>query len=107
MIFKICYCYTALLIHQYTITNVKGSLTVKVIEYGAIITNILVPDKNGNIKDVVLGFDNYEGYLGKVVKSPYFGALIGRFANRYVNKTKTNINYIKLSLVYKTLYSLS
>jgi aldose 1-epimerase len=57
----------------------SGKLTVKVITYGAIITEIDAPDRNGNDGDVVLGFDRLEGYLGK---HPYFGATVGRVANR-------------------------
>ena len=46
-----------------------------------------MPDKNGNLGDVVLGFDNLEGYVNSnYVKScPYFGALIGRYGNRIAN----------------------
>ena len=47
--------------------------------YGAIVTEIDVPDRNGKPDDVVLGFDNLEGYLGG---HPYFGARVGRVANR-------------------------
>jgi aldose 1-epimerase len=54
-------------------------MVVKISDYGGIITSILVPDKNGKQTDVVLGFDNLEGYLHD---SPYFGCIVGRFANR-------------------------
>ena len=47
--------------------------------YGAIITAIRTPDRNGGSADVVLGFDSLGGYLGG---SPYFGAIVGRYANR-------------------------
>jgi aldose 1-epimerase len=57
----------------------NGKMTVKVITYGAIVTEIDVPDKSGKLTDVVLGFDNLEGYLGS---HPYFGAATGRVANR-------------------------
>ncbi|KAL0073672.1 aldose 1-epimerase [Phycomyces blakesleeanus] len=67
-------------IDQYTLINEKKTLAVMVLNYGGIITHILTPDKNGAIKDVVLGFDNYEAYQNPA--NPYFGALIGRFANR-------------------------
>ena len=56
-----------------------GSITVKVINYGGIITEILVPDKQGKLADVVLGFDNLADYE---TKNRYFGAIVGRFANR-------------------------
>jgi aldose 1-epimerase len=62
----------------YTLTNARG-MVVKITNYGCIITEIHVPDKNGKMADVALGFDNLEGYLGK---SPFFGAVAGRVANR-------------------------
>ena len=62
---------------MYVLSN--GKMTVKVITYGAIVTEIDVPDRNGKMADVVLGFDNLEGYLGG---HPYFGAATGRVANR-------------------------
>src|SRR4051812_46421988 len=65
-------------IEQFTITN-KNKVEMKVITYGGIITSLSVPDRNGKIEDVVLGFDNLEGYLKG---HPYFGATIGRYGNR-------------------------
>ena len=62
----------------YTLTNRHG-MTVKVTNYGGIVTSILVPDRNGKLGDVVLGYDSVAGYIKG---SPYFGALIGRYANR-------------------------
>jgi aldose 1-epimerase len=67
-------------VEQYVLSN--GKMTVKVITYGAIVTAIEVPDRNGKIADVVLGFDNLEGYLAG---HPYFGAATGRVANRIAN----------------------
>lgn len=69
-------------IDQYTLINEKKTLAVMVLNYGAIISHILVPDKTGQVRDVVLGFDNLENY--KHPQNPYFGAVIGRYANRYV-----------------------
>jgi aldose 1-epimerase len=58
----------------------KGSrATVKVMTYGAIVTELHVPDRQGRPADVVLGFDTLEGYLAE---HPYFGAIVGRVANR-------------------------
>ena len=62
----------------YVLTNSNG-LTMKVINYGAIVTSLLVPDRDGKLTDVVLGFDNLESYLGE---HPYFGAVVGRYGNR-------------------------
>ena len=52
--------------------------------YGGIVTSLKVPDKNGNFGDVVLGFDNLDGYTkdAYLKNCPYFGALIGRYGNR-------------------------
>ena len=65
-------------VEQYTLTNASGAFC-KIITYGGIITELQVPDKNGKLGDVVVGFDNLEQYLGS---HPYFGAITGRFANR-------------------------
>ncbi|UII27120.1 galactose mutarotase [Fulvivirga maritima] len=64
-------------VEQYTLTNANG-LEMSVITLGGIITTLKTPDKDGNMGDIVLGFDNVETYL----ESPYIGALIGRFGNR-------------------------
>ncbi|HWA34957.1 MAG TPA: aldose epimerase family protein [Cyclobacteriaceae bacterium] len=65
-------------IEQFTVVN-KNKVEMKVITYGGIITSLSVPDRNGKIEDVVLGFDNLDGYLKG---HPYFGATIGRYGNR-------------------------
>lgn len=67
-------------IQVYTLKN-KAGMTVKVTNYGAIITSIEVPDKAGKLGDVVLGYDSVEGYMNAVDK-PYFGAVVGRYGNR-------------------------
>lgn len=72
-------------IEQFTLTNASG-MTVKVITYGGIITSVRVPDKNQRFDDVVLGFDNLEGYLKG---HPYFGCITGRVANRIAKGTFT------------------
>ena len=64
-------------IHLYTLTNANG-LVVKVTNYGTIITEMHVPDRNGKMGDIVLGFDNLAQYLGG---HPYFGCTVGRVAN--------------------------
>jgi aldose 1-epimerase len=64
---------------QFTITNPNG-MVVKILNYGGIITNVMVPDKNGKLEDVVLGYDSLAGYLQK--GNPYLGCLVGRYANR-------------------------
>jgi aldose 1-epimerase len=62
----------------YTLSN-KSGMTVKITNYGGIVTSLVVPDKNGQLADVVLGFDTLDKYLAG---HPYFGAIIGRYANR-------------------------
>jgi len=62
----------------YTITNSRGT-TLHVITYGGIITSLRTADRAGAIEDIVLGFDSLAGYLKD---SPYFGAIVGRYANR-------------------------
>jgi aldose 1-epimerase len=60
-----------------------ASIEAHIMTYGGIIQSLKVPDKNGKSADVVLGFDTLDGYTaGPKPNSPYFGALIGRYANR-------------------------
>jgi aldose 1-epimerase len=81
-------------VEEYTLTNSNG-MEVRIITLGGIITSIRVPDRNGNIANVVLGCASLEDYLGK---SPYFGCITGRFANRIANATfKLNGTEYKLS----------
>ncbi|OLB22738.1 MAG: galactose mutarotase [Acidobacteriales bacterium 13_2_20CM_55_8] len=68
-------------VELYTLTNSHG-MEVGAINYGGIIVSLRVPDKNGKLDDVVLGFDKLDGYLDK---SPYFGAIVGRYGNRIAN----------------------
>jgi aldose 1-epimerase len=65
-------------VFQYTLTN-QHNVRVSVINYGGIVTSMIVPDRHGNYEDVVLGFDTLEDYQRY---SPYFGAIIGRYGNR-------------------------
>lgn len=64
-------------VERYVLTN--GKVTAKVMTYGGIITDLIVPDRNGKPGDVVLGFDTLDGYLKG---HPFFGATVGRYANR-------------------------
>jgi aldose 1-epimerase len=57
----------------------KNGMEVAITNYGATIVRMKVPDRHGRIEDVVLGYDNVEGYT---VNKPYFGASVGRYANR-------------------------
>lgn len=68
-------------VYKYVLKN-KNGVEVHVINYGAIITNIKAPDKNGKFDDIVLGYDSLAGYLKA---TPYFGAVVGRYGNRIAN----------------------
>lgn len=76
-----------ILIKQYIFEN-DNQMKVKIINYGAIVVSIEVPDKNGKINDVVLGYDSIDGY----VQDPsYFGAIVGRVGNR-ISKGKFSLD---------------
>jgi aldose 1-epimerase len=64
-------------VELYVLSN--GRITAKVMTYGGIITELHVPDRDGKVADVVLGFDSLDAYLAK---NPHFGAITGRVANR-------------------------
>ena len=82
-------------IQLYTLTNASG-MTIKVTNYGAIITSIIVPDRTGKMADVALGYDKVEAYMNAVDR-PYFGAIVGRYGNR-IAKGAFTINGEKYSL---------
>ena len=67
-------------VYKYLLKNDKCE--VELITYGGIITSIKVPDLNGNLIDVALGFNDFDSYLEG---HPYFGAIVGRYANRIDN----------------------
>ncbi|MDD5577774.1 MAG: galactose mutarotase [Methylobacter sp.] len=62
----------------YTLTNPNG-LEAHIMTYGGILVSLRIPDRHGELADIVLGFDSLAPYLAE---HPYFGALIGRYANR-------------------------
>lgn len=65
----------------YTLTN-TNKVEMKISTYGGIVTSFKLPDRNGKLADVVLGYNNLEGY---VEENPYFGSIIGRYGNRIGN----------------------
>lgn len=65
-------------VYLFTLTNAKG-IIVKITNYGAIITQIWMPDRNGTTGDIVLGYDRLSNYI---TINPYFGCIAGRYANR-------------------------
>jgi aldose 1-epimerase len=66
-------------VYAYTIKNNKG-LKAVISNYGGTLLELWTPDRNGQSGDVILGYDSLAGYLQK--SNPYFGALVGRYANR-------------------------
>ena len=60
-----------------------GGVTMRVITYGGIVQELLAPDRNGEPANLVLGFPSLDEYLSR--NAPYFGALVGRYANRIAN----------------------
>lgn len=69
----------------YTLSN-DQDVQVSFLDYGGIITKLLVPDKDGNLENIVLGYKNYEEYE---LNPNYFGAIIGRVAGRIANSSFT------------------
>ena len=65
-------------VQLYTLTN-KHGLVAKITNYGATLTELHVPDRTGALSDIVLGFESLDGYIKG---GPYFGAIVGRVANR-------------------------
>jgi aldose 1-epimerase len=62
----------------YTLKN-SSNARVQIMTYGGTVVSLKVPDRNGNVADIVLGYDTLDGYLKN---SPYFGSIIGRYGNR-------------------------
>jgi len=67
--------------HLYTLSNSRG-MRVRLTDYGAITVSVEVPDRDGALADVTLGYDRFDGWLGN---APHFGSTIGRYANRIAN----------------------
>ena len=77
----------------YTLTHNQG-IEVKITNYGTIVTSIKIRDRNGELRDIVLGYDNLQEYLKP---HPYFGAIVGRYGNR-IGKAKFILDNIEYSL---------
>ncbi|MGV8095265.1 MAG: aldose epimerase family protein [Mangrovibacterium sp.] len=84
-------------VQLFTLSNDK-QVTVKIINYGCILTAIETPDRNGRIDNVACGFEKLDDYLNDDYLSnyPYFGSIIGRYANR-IAKGKYSIDGIEYS----------
>lgn len=68
-------------VHEFTLQNGNG-ITVKLINYGATLTSLVTPDRDGKLADIVLGYDDIRGYESDPIFS---GCVVGRFANRISN----------------------
>src|SRR5262245_21796501 len=62
----------------FTLSNAQG-LEARIISYGGIVISLRVPDRDGRLDDIALGYNDLDGYLKS---TPYFGAIIGRYGNR-------------------------
>src|SRR5215470_12470840 len=71
----------------FTLRNARG-MEARIATYGGIIVSLTAPDRTGRFADVVLGYDRFEEYLKN---PPYFGAVIGRYANR-IGGSKFQLN---------------
>jgi aldose 1-epimerase len=76
-------------VNLYTLNNGRG-MTVAITNYGGVVQSINVPDRNGKVADVALGFPNLAGYVNDnttttATGETYFGGIIGRYANRIAN----------------------
>lgn len=71
------------MVHLFVLENDNG-LSVKISDYGATITSILLPKKEGKAEEIVCGFDTFESYFSEVYKSnaPYFGGTVGRYCSQ-------------------------
>lgn len=77
----------------YTLTNKKGDV-LKLSNYGAVIVEIIVPDRNGKKENVTLGYDKLDGYVNG---DPYFGKVVGQYANR-IAKGKFTLDGVDYTL---------
>ncbi|PKL83489.1 MAG: galactose-1-epimerase [Ignavibacteriae bacterium HGW-Ignavibacteriae-3] len=74
-------------VYEYKLKNSAGA-EVKIINYGATVVSLMMPDRNGKIEDVVLGYDSLEGYVND---KSYFGSIVGRYGNR-IDKGKFKLD---------------
>ncbi len=72
-------------VQQFTLVNAQG-IQIDLLTYGGIVTSIRTPDRDGQFDDIVLGYESLDAYLQR---SPYFGAIVGRYANRIGGGTFT------------------
>ncbi|MEG1004191.1 MAG: aldose epimerase family protein [Clostridium sp.] len=78
---------------EYTLVN-KNNISVSILNLGGIITNITTPDRNGNLENIVLSYEDFNDYYSN---PSYYGAIIGRTAGR-INKGEVSINGVLYNL---------
>ena len=89
-------------IYLFTLKNRNG-VEVGISNFGLIIRSFIVPDRFGNLVDIVLGFDHMENYLDQryIQSNSYLGAIVGRYANRISNSTfeldYDSVQYLKIN----------
>jgi aldose 1-epimerase len=81
-------------VELFTLRNIHG-VEARIMTYGGIVVSLKVPDRQGKMDDVVLGYDTLDGYLKD--NGPYMGALIGRYGNR-IAKGKFKLNGVEYTL---------
>jgi len=77
----------------FVLTNTNG-MSAQIMNYGATLVSLSVPDRNGNVADITLGCDSIQGYM---TASPYFGSTVGRYANR-IAKGKFTLDGVEYTL---------
>jgi aldose 1-epimerase len=80
-------------VFTFTLTSTKG-LRARITNFGAALVNLFIPDRAGNLGDVVLGYDTVEGYMNQTV---YLGVTVGRYANR-IGKAKFTLDGVTYQL---------
>lgn len=80
-------------VRLYSLRNATG-MTAEIMTYGAIVVSLNVPDRDGNMGDIVLGYDNLQDYIKE---TPYFGAIVGRYGNR-IGKGKFTLDGVTYTL---------
>jgi aldose 1-epimerase len=78
----------------FTLKNHNG-LEARISNYGGILVSLKTPDRDGRLSDIALGFDSVEGYIAN--PGPYFGSLIGRYANR-ISQARFTLRGVEYSL---------
>lgn len=86
-------------VYAYTITN--GKISAEILDFGATLRSIYVPDKNGNVADVTIGYEDFAPYE---TSSAYEGKTVGRYANRIcggkfeINGKEYNVEKMRIIL---------